>query len=43
MNAGVGRLVTHFSYTPAFIIMAFAHPVAIFLIWRLRRMAPASA
>jgi len=43
MNAGVGRLVTHFSYTPAFYIMAFAHPLAIFLIWRLRRMAAASA
>ncbi len=43
MNAGVGKLVTHFSYTPAFLIMAFAHPLAIFLIWRLRRMPSASA
>lgn len=43
MNAGVGKLVTHFSYTPAFLIMAFAHPVAIFLIWRLRRLPSASA
>ena len=30
----VGRLVTHFSYSPVFIIMGCLHPIALVLIWR---------
>ena len=30
----VGRLVTHFSYSPVFVIMGCLHPIALFLIWR---------
>ena len=30
----VGRLVTHVSYSPVFVIMGCMHPVALFLIWR---------
>jgi ACS family hexuronate transporter-like MFS transporter len=30
----VGRLVTHVSYSPVFVIMGFLHPIALFLIWR---------
>lgn len=36
MNWGVGRLVTHASYGPAFLVMAFLHPLALLLVWRLR-------
>lgn len=38
MNAAVGRLVTHASYLPAFLVMAALHPVAIALLWRIRRL-----
>ena len=30
----VGRLVTHFSYSPVFVIMGCLHPLALLLIWR---------
>ncbi|MDO8542394.1 MAG: MFS transporter [Opitutaceae bacterium] len=30
----VGRLVTHFSYSPVFVIMGCMHPIALILIWR---------
>jgi MFS transporter, ACS family, hexuronate transporter len=30
----VGRLVTHFSYSPVFVIMGCLHPIALFLIWK---------
>jgi ACS family hexuronate transporter-like MFS transporter len=30
----VGRLVTHVSYTPVFVIMGCMHPIALVLIWR---------
>jgi ACS family hexuronate transporter-like MFS transporter len=30
----VGRLVTHFSYSPVFLIMGCLHPIALILIWR---------
>ena len=32
----VGHLVTHFSYKPVFVLMAFLHPCALLLLWRLR-------
>lgn len=31
----VGRLVTHISYSPVFVIMGFLHPIALLLIWRV--------
>ena len=37
----VGRLVTDFSYTPVFVIMAVLHPLALLLIWRVRAPQPA--
>ncbi len=37
MNWSVGQLVTHYSYAPAFLAMACVHPLALLLIWRLRR------
>ena len=37
MNWAVGRLVTHYSYGPAFVVMAALHPLALLLVWRLRR------
>lgn len=43
MNSAVGKLVTHVSYTPAFIAMAFVHPLAIAVLWRLRTKAPSAA
>jgi ACS family hexuronate transporter-like MFS transporter len=42
MNWAVGRLVTHASYGPAFVVMACVHPLAILLVWRLRRNSTAS-
>jgi hypothetical protein len=30
----VGRLVTHVSYSPVFMIMGCLHPIALLLIWR---------
>ncbi len=41
MNWAVGKLVTHASYGPAFWIMAGVHPLAILLIWRLRKAGAA--
>jgi ACS family hexuronate transporter-like MFS transporter len=43
----VGRLVTHVSYSPVFVIMGCLHPLALGLIWRAvasarRRPAPAA-
>jgi len=32
----IGRLVTHYSYTPAFLVMGFLHPLAFLLVRRLR-------
>ena len=31
----VGRLVTHVSYSPVFVIMGCMHPLALFLIWKV--------
>lgn len=42
MNSVVGQLVTHYSYSPAFVAMACVHPLAIALVWRLRK-SPTSA
>jgi MFS transporter, ACS family, hexuronate transporter len=43
----VGQLVTHFSYSPVFMIMGCLHPLALFLIWRAvaagRRSAAANS
>jgi ACS family hexuronate transporter-like MFS transporter len=33
----VGQLVTHFSYTPVFMLMSCLHPVALIVIWRVAR------
>jgi hypothetical protein len=41
MNWAVGRLVTHTSYGPAFFVMACVHPLALLLVWRLRRLPSA--
>jgi ACS family hexuronate transporter-like MFS transporter len=37
MNWAVGRLVTNYSYAPAFLVMACVHPLALLLVWRLRK------
>jgi ACS family hexuronate transporter-like MFS transporter len=37
MNWAVGRLVTNYSYAPAFFVMACVHPLAMLLAWRLRK------
>jgi MFS transporter, ACS family, hexuronate transporter len=37
MNWAMGRLVTDYSYGPAFLVMAGVHPLALLLVWRLRR------
>jgi MFS transporter, ACS family, hexuronate transporter len=37
MNWAVGRLVTDYSYSPAFLVMAGLHPLALLLVWRVRR------
>lgn len=39
----VGRLVTHFSYSPVFVIMGCLHPIALVLIWRAAASARAAA
>lgn len=36
----VGRLVTHVSYSPVFVIMGCLHPIALFLIWRVVASGP---
>lgn len=33
----IGRLVTHYSYTPVFLMMGILHPLAFFLVRRLRK------
>ena len=33
----VGHLVTAFSYTPVFVLMACLHPVAMLLVWLTAR------
>jgi len=38
----VGRLVTHYSYTPIFLFMGFLHPLAFLMIRSLRNRRPAS-
>jgi hypothetical protein len=37
MNWAVGRLVTNYSYAPAFFVMACVHPLALMLVWRVRK------
>lgn len=37
MNSAVGKLVTHYSYAPAFFVMAVVHPIAAFLLVRRLR------
>jgi ACS family hexuronate transporter-like MFS transporter len=32
----IGHLVTHFSYKPVYILMAFLHPCALFVLWQVR-------
>jgi ACS family hexuronate transporter-like MFS transporter len=32
----IGHLVTHFSYKPVYIMMAFLHPCALLLLWKIR-------
>lgn len=39
MNQTVGWVITRFSYTPCFLIMAFLHPVAFWVVWRFTRRA----
>ena len=41
MNWAVGRLLTHASYGPAFFVMAGLHPLALLLVWRLRKLPAA--
>jgi ACS family hexuronate transporter-like MFS transporter len=37
MNWAVGRLVTDYSYGPAFLAMAVVHPLALLLVWPAAR------
>ena len=37
MNSAVGQVVSHGSYAPVFVALAFVHPLAIFILWRRRR------
>lgn len=39
MNSAVGKVVSQGSYAPAFFALAVVHPLAIALVWRLRRRA----
>jgi len=41
MNKGVAWLIDHRSYDDFFYIMAVAHPLALLLVWRLRKRATA--
>lgn len=36
----VGRLVTAYSYTPVFVLMACLHPIAMIAVWRIARSYP---
>jgi ACS family hexuronate transporter-like MFS transporter len=38
----IGHLVSHFSYKPVYIMMAFLHPCALFLLWKIRAPMPAN-
>ena len=38
----IGRLVTHYSYTPVFLVMGFMHPLAFVLVRRLRKAGVAA-
>ena len=38
----IGRLVTHYSYTPVFLVMGFMHPLAFVLVRRLRKASVAA-
>ncbi|MGD0124009.1 MAG: MFS transporter [Terriglobia bacterium] len=38
----IGHLVTQFSYRPVFVMMAFLHPCALFLLWKIRAPIPVS-
>ena len=38
----IGHLVTHFSYRPVYLMMAFLHPCALILLWRIRTPIPSS-
>ena len=33
----VGRMVTYYSYTPVFVAMGFLHPLALLLVWQVRK------
>jgi len=37
MNKGVAWLIDHRSYNDCFYVMALAHPLALLLVWRLRK------
>jgi len=39
----VGRLVTSFSYTPVFVLMACLHPIALLFVWWIARSVRRSA
>jgi ACS family hexuronate transporter-like MFS transporter len=41
MNSAVGKLAGQGNYATAFLALAIVHPVAIALLWRLRRKAAA--
>lgn len=41
MNSAVGKLASQGSYAPAFFALAIVHPLAIILIWSLRRRSTA--
>jgi ACS family hexuronate transporter-like MFS transporter len=38
----VGRLVTSFSYTPVFVLIACLHPIALIAVWRIAKSRPAA-
>ncbi len=39
MNQAVGWVITRYSYTPCFVVMAFVHPIAFLLVWKFTRRA----
>jgi ACS family hexuronate transporter-like MFS transporter len=39
----IGRLVTHYSYTPVFLVMGFLHPLAFLLVRTLRKSRAGSS
>ena len=36
----IGHVVTHFSYKPVYILMAFLHPCALYFMWKVRASNP---